>query len=38
MTIGMEVIKEYLPVTWEEKCKELGALSRGRKIKQQKNY
>jgi len=33
MTLGMEVIKKYLPENWEEKCKELGALSRGRKIK-----
>ena len=33
MTIGIEAIKEYLPADWEEKCKELGALSRGRKIK-----
>jgi len=33
LTLGMEVVKKYLPVKWEEKCKEFGALSRGRKIK-----
>jgi hypothetical protein len=30
---GIEIIKEYLPNDWEEKCKELGALQRGRMIK-----
>jgi hypothetical protein len=30
---GIEIVKEYLPLEWEEKCKELGALQRGRMIK-----
>jgi hypothetical protein len=30
---GIEVIKEYLPTDWEAKCRELGALERGRKVK-----
>lgn len=33
MTLGMEVLKEYLPSCWEEKCRELGALCRAREIK-----
>jgi hypothetical protein len=31
--VGIEMIKRYMPQDWEEKCKELGALQRGREIK-----
>ena len=32
-TLSIEGIKEYLPTEWSSKCKEYGALQRGRSIK-----